>query len=110
MGDEVGGDPEDDEEQEGREGEQQDQRAGDGEDTATEEVAKRQEDASGDEQETGETEAESGAIWTDFERPSSSGPITVAPPRDWTSWVEIAAEWMAGMISTLAGPVRRMNG
>ena len=55
MGDEVGGDPEDDEEQEGREGEQQDQRAGDGEDTATEEVAKRQEDASGDEQETGET-------------------------------------------------------
>lgn len=59
MGDEVGGDPEDDEEQEGREGEQQDQRAGDGEDTATEEVAKRQEDASGDEQETGETEAES---------------------------------------------------
>jgi hypothetical protein len=37
-------------------------------------------------------------------------PITVAPPSAWISWVEMAAEWIAGMISTLAGPDKRMKG
>ena len=57
-----------------------------------------------------ETEADSGEICTDLERPSRIGPTTVASPRACTSLVEIEAEWIAGMISTLAGPVRRMNG
>ena len=39
-----------------------------------------------------ETEAESGQICTARSRPSRIGPITVAPPRDWISWVEIACE------------------
>ena len=57
-----------------------------------------------------ETEAPSGQICTGLSRPTRIGPTTSAPPSEVISWVEIAAEWMAGMISTLAGPVRRMNG
>ena len=33
-----------------------------------------------------------------------------APPSSCNILVEIDAEWNAGMISTLAGPVRRLNG
>ena len=36
--------------------------------------------------------------------------MTVAPPSSCSSLVEIEAEWNAGMISTLAGPVSRQNG
>src|SRR5262249_1837786 len=54
--------------------------------------------------------ADSGTICTGRSRPTRIGPITVAPPSSCTSLVEIEAEWNAGMISTLAGPVRRQNG
>ena len=57
-----------------------------------------------------ETEAPRDTIWTDFSSPTSRGPITVAPPRAWTSRVEMAAEWMAGMTRTLASADRRMKG
>ena len=43
-------------------------------------------------------------------RPTSIGPITLAPPSSISILVEIEAEWYAGMISTLAGPDRRQNG
>src|SRR5947199_1249239 len=49
-------------------------------------------------------------ICTGMSRPTSSGPITVAPPSSWSILVEIEAEWNAGMISTLAGPDNRQNG
>ena len=48
-------------------------------------------------------------ICTGFSSPTSSGPITVAPPSAWTSLAEMAAEWMAGMTRTLAGLVRRLK-
>src|SRR3954465_11449840 len=54
--------------------------------------------------------AESGTICTGRSRPTRIGPMTVAPPSSCNSLVEIEAEWNAGMISTLAGPVRRQNG
>ncbi len=57
-----------------------------------------------------ETEADSGQICTDLERPTRIGPTTVAEPRVCSSLVEIEAEWIAGMISTLAESERRMNG
>ena len=57
-----------------------------------------------------DTEADSGQICTDLERPSRMGPTTVAPPRACTSLVEMEAEWMAGMTRMLAESVRRMNG
>src|ERR1700722_13538259 len=57
-----------------------------------------------------ETDADSGQICTGFDRPTRIGPTTVAPPSAWTSLVEMDAEWMAGMIRTLASLVRRMNG
>ena len=56
------------------------------------------------------TEAPSDTICTDFSRPTSSGPITVAPPSVCSILVEIAAEWNAGITSTLAGPDSRQNG
>jgi sugar/nucleoside kinase (ribokinase family) len=46
----------------------------------------------------------SGTICTGLSRPTSSGPITVAPPSSCSILVEIEAEWNAGMTSTLAGP------
>ena len=49
-------------------------------------------------------------ICTGRSSPTSSGPITVAPPSSCSILVEIAAEWSAGMTSTLAGPDRRENG
>src|SRR5262249_24091726 len=49
-------------------------------------------------------------ICTGRSSPTSSGPITVAPPSSCSILVEIAAEWNAGMISTLAGPDSRQNG
>jgi len=49
-------------------------------------------------------------ICTDLSSPTSSGPITVAPPSSCSSLVDIEAEWNAGMISTLAGPDNRQNG
>ena len=52
----------------------------------------------------------SGTICTGRSSPTSIGPITVAPPSSCSSLVEIEAEWNAGMISTLAGPVSRQNG
>ena len=51
-----------------------------------------------------------GTICTERSSPTSSGPITVAPPNSCSILVEIDAEWNAGMISTLAGPVSRLNG
>src|SRR6476646_937926 len=49
-------------------------------------------------------------ICTDRSRQTNSGPITWAPPSSCSILVEIAAEWNAGMIRTLAGPDRRQNG
>ena len=54
--------------------------------------------------------APSGTICTGRSRPTSSGPITVAPPSSCSILVEIAAEWNAGITSTLAGPDNRLNG
>src|ERR1700730_2072823 len=54
--------------------------------------------------------ADSGTICTERSRPTSIGPITVAPPSSISILVEIEAEWNAGMISTLAGPDSRQNG
>ena len=56
------------------------------------------------------TEADSWQIWTGFDRPRSSGPMTVAPPTACTSLVAMEAEWMAGITRTLASPVRRWKG
>jgi hypothetical protein len=36
--------------------------------------------------------APSGTIWTDFSRPSNTGPITVTPPICCSSLVEMEAE------------------
>ena len=43
-------------------------------------------------------------ICTELSSPTSSGPITVAPPSSCSILVEIEAEWNAGMTSTFAGP------
>ncbi len=56
------------------------------------------------------TDEPSGTIWTDFSSPISSGPIRVAPPSASIICVEITAEWIAGMTSTLASRDRRMKG
>ena len=56
------------------------------------------------------TEAPRLTICTGFSSPTSSGPITVAPPSCCTRRVEIEAEWMPGMTRTLASLDRRMNG
>ena len=54
--------------------------------------------------------APSCTICTGRSSPTSSGPITVAPPSSCSILVEIEAEWNAGITSTLAGPDRRQNG
>src|SRR4029077_14454465 len=54
--------------------------------------------------------ADSGTICSERSRPTSIGPITVAPPSSISILVEIEAEWNAGMISTLAGPDSRQKG
>ena len=54
--------------------------------------------------------APSGQICTECVRPTSIGPISVAPPSSFSILVEIEAEWNAGMISTLAVSDRRQKG
>src|SRR4029077_5038513 len=49
-------------------------------------------------------------ICTELSSPTSNGPMTVAPPSVCSILVEIAAEWNAGITSTLAGPERRQSG
>ena len=57
-----------------------------------------------------DTEADRAQICTDFPSPSSSGPTEVTPPRRLVSLVEMEAEWIAGITSTLASSVRRTKG
>ena len=57
-----------------------------------------------------ETDEPSGQICTGLSNPRRIGPITSAPPSDLMSWVEMAAEWMAGMIRTFAGSLSRWKG
>src|SRR5258708_7025302 len=57
-----------------------------------------------------ETESPSRQTCTGRARPTRIGPTTATSPSAWTSFVEMAAEWMAGMTSTLAGSLRRWNG
>src|SRR5712691_10654251 len=57
-----------------------------------------------------ESFADSDTICTDLSRPTRSGPITVAPPSSCNIFVEIEAEWNAGMIRTFAMFVSRLNG
>ena len=49
-------------------------------------------------------------IWTDLDIPISIGPITVAPPSSPNIFVEMEAEWIAGMTNTLALSLRREKG
>ena len=49
-------------------------------------------------------------IWIAFSNPTINGPMTVAPPSSCNIRVEMAAEWKAGMINTLAVSLRRQNG
>ena len=51
-----------------------------------------------------------GTIWTGFDSPTSSGPMTALPPSVCSSLEAMLAECRAGMIRMLAGPVRRQNG
>ena len=54
--------------------------------------------------------ADSGTICTERSRPTSIGPMTLAPPSSINIFVAIAADCSAGMTSTLAGPDSRQNG
>ena len=49
-------------------------------------------------------------IWIGCGTPVRIGPITVAPAISCISLTLMDAEWRAGTTSTLAGPVRRLNG
>ena len=53
-----------------------------------------------------DTEADSGQICTDLDRPSRIGPITVAPPSDWTNLVAIEADYMWGSHCYWMAPAR----
>src|SRR5690606_6900196 len=57
-----------------------------------------------------ESRAEMGRICTGRSNPTSNGPSTVEPPSSCSIFVEMAAEWPAGMTSTLAGPESRQEG
>ena len=49
-------------------------------------------------------------VCVDFDKPTKRGPMTVAPPITSVMVVAIEAEWMAGIIKTFAGPLKRQNG